>query len=102
MRVLARGIKLPNVAAVQRSHDTDTCHHGRAVELDDQEQGFDGSLPLVKILLRLGKLLDIFGGILERDELADAGQRYRIVEGPLPARFWPDGQRRIPSTACAV
>jgi hypothetical protein len=34
MRFLARGIKLPNVAAVQRSHDTDARHHGRAVELD--------------------------------------------------------------------
>ena len=61
MRVLARGIKLANVAAVQRSHDTDARHHGRAVEFDNQEQGFYRGLPLLEILLGLGKLLDIIG-----------------------------------------
>ena len=56
MRVLARGTKLPNVAAAQRSYDTDARHHGRAVELDDQEQGFYRGLLLLEILLGLGKL----------------------------------------------
>jgi hypothetical protein len=45
MRV--RGIKLPHEASVQRSQHADARHHGRAVELDDQKQGFDRSLPLV-------------------------------------------------------
>ena len=80
MRVIARGIKLPNVAAVQRSHDTDARHHGRTVKIDDQEQGFYRGLPLLEILLGLGKLLDILGGVLDGDDLATAGQGNGIVE----------------------
>ncbi len=74
MRILARGIKLPNVAAVQCPHDANARHHGRAIELDDQEQGFDRGLPLLEILLGLGKLLDILGGVLEGNELAGRGE----------------------------
>jgi hypothetical protein len=33
--------------------------------LDNQEHRFDRGLPLGKVLLRLRKLLDIFGGVLE-------------------------------------
>ena len=40
MGILARGIKLPNLAPVQCPHDADARHHGWPVELDDQEQGF--------------------------------------------------------------
>jgi len=57
MRVLARGIKLLNVAAVQCPHDADARHHGRAVELDDQQHGFDRGLPLVEILFGLGSFM---------------------------------------------
>jgi hypothetical protein len=42
---------------------------------------------------------DVGGGILKRDELSAVGESDRIVEGPFPVRFWPNGQRRIPSTA---
>jgi hypothetical protein len=56
-------------------------------------------LPFLEVLFALRQLHDVTGGILERDELTTAGQRYRILEGPLPVRFWPDGQRRIPSAA---
>src|SRR5882762_2642049 len=55
---------------VQCSQHADARHHGRAIELDDQEQGFDRGLPLIEILLGLGKLLDIVRGILKDDELA--------------------------------
>ena len=55
----------------------DARHHGRAVEFDNQEQGFYRSPPLLEILLGLGKLLDIVGGVLERDELTTAGQGNR-------------------------
>jgi hypothetical protein len=48
------------------------------------------------------KLHDVGGGILERDELATTGKRNRIVEGAFPVRLWLDGQRRIPSVACAA
>ncbi len=46
-------IKLPNVAAVECPHDSDARHHGRTVEFDDQEQGFDRGLPFLEILLSL-------------------------------------------------
>ncbi len=82
--VLARGIKLPNVAAVQRSHDTDARHHGRPIEFDNQEQGFDCGLPRVEIPLSLGKLLDIVRGVLEGDELAAVGNPL-VAELPQPA-----------------
>jgi len=40
---------------------------------------------ILEILLSLRQLHDVTGGILESDELATAGQRYRIVETPLPS-----------------
>ena len=50
MRILARGIKLPLNVSIQCSQHADARHHGRAVELDDKEQGFDRGLPLIEIL----------------------------------------------------
>jgi hypothetical protein len=81
MRVFPRGIKLPLDVSVQCSQQANTRHHGRAVEFDDQEQGFYRGLPLLEMLFCLGKLLDIVGGVLEGDELATAGQGNGIVEG---------------------
>jgi len=75
--VFARGIKL----TVQRPHYANPRRHGRAVEFDNQEQGFYRGLPLLEILLGLGKLLDIVRGVLEGDELAATGQGNGIVEG---------------------
>jgi hypothetical protein len=65
MRVLARRVKLSNVAAVQCPHHADARHHDRAVELDDREQGLYRGLPLLEMLLGLGELLNVFGGVLE-------------------------------------
>ena len=59
--------------------------HGRPVELDDEEHGFDRGLPLLEQLLGFGKLLDIFGGILEGDELATAHQPR---SAPAPVCPW--------------
>jgi hypothetical protein len=50
----------------------------------DQDQDFNGSLPLLDLLFGLRQFLDIPGGILEGDELAAAGQRYRFFELALP------------------
>jgi len=96
MGIPARGIKRPNVAAVQCPHDADARHHGRAIELDDQEQGFDRGLPLIDVLLSFGKLLNIVRGVLEGDELATTGQRNRIIEGagPVSHDAARTGQRR--------
>ena len=84
MGILARGIKLPNVAAVQCAQHANARHHGGPVELDDQQQGFYRGLPLLEILVGLGKLLDIVRGVLEGDELATAGHGNRFVEGARP------------------
>ena len=59
MHILARGIKLPNVASVQCSQYANARHHGGPVEFDDNEQGFDRGLPLIEQLLGLGKLLEL-------------------------------------------
>jgi|SRR5882724_130016 len=84
MRVLARGIKLPSVAAVQCSHDADARHHCRAVEFDDQEQSFYRGLPFLEQLLGLGKLHDVVGGIAQSHDLAPTRQQDRIIEGTSP------------------
>jgi hypothetical protein len=38
---------------IDRPHHTNAGHHGRPIELDDQEQGFDRGLPFLEILLSL-------------------------------------------------
>jgi hypothetical protein len=85
MRVFAIGIELTHDIWVQRPHEAYARHHGRAAVFDDQEHRFDRGLPLRELLFGLGKLLDIFGGNLESDELAPAGQRDRIIERAFPA-----------------
>ena len=80
MRIFARGIKLPNVAAVQSPHGADAGHHRRAGVLDDQQHGFDRGLLFRDLLFGRRQLLDIFRSILEGDELAAAGQGNGIVE----------------------
>ncbi len=60
-------------------------HHRGAVEFDNRERGFYPGLPLLEILLGLGALLDVFGGVLEGDDLATTGQGNGIVE----LRFQP-------------
>jgi len=110
MRILARWVKRPFDVSVQCPHDADTRHHGRAAELDDQEQGFYRGLPFLKQLLGLGKLLDIVRGVLEGDELAAAEQGNGIVEGAGPisrhdvTRTSQHRRRddRRPSRPCAV
>jgi len=64
MRVFAIGIEHPFGVPVQRPQHTNAGHHGRAIELDDQEQGFDRGLPLVGLLIGLRKLRDVSAGFL--------------------------------------
>jgi hypothetical protein len=82
--VFAISVEHPLDEAVQCSQHADARHHGRAAKLDDQEQGFYRGLPLLKILLSLGKLLDVVRGVLEGNELATAWQGNAIVEGARP------------------
>ena len=53
--------------------------HHRPAALGRHDQRLDRGLPLREILLGLGKLLDIVRGVLERDELATAGQGNGIL-----------------------
>jgi hypothetical protein len=86
MMIFAIRIEYPLDVTVQCPHDADARHHrGAAVAFGDEDQDFNGSLPLLDLLFGLGQLLDISGGILEGDELATLGQRDRIVEAPLPS-----------------
>jgi hypothetical protein len=50
MRVFAVGVKLANVAAAQRSHDTNSREHRWAVALDHQHQRPDRVLAILAML----------------------------------------------------
>jgi hypothetical protein len=56
-----------------------------AAERRDEDQGFHRRLPLRSRVLRFRQLGDVGAGVLQRDELAPARQRYRIIERPVPA-----------------
>jgi hypothetical protein len=58
-------LKRPLYVSVQRSQHANARHHGRAAELDDQEQGFDRGLPLLEQLLGLRQLYDVVGGVAQ-------------------------------------
>ncbi|HEY4848223.1 MAG TPA: hypothetical protein VIH87_10675 [Methylocella sp.] len=76
MMVLAVWIENPLDVSVKRPHNADAREHRRAaVAFGDQDQGFNGSLPLLDLLFGLRELLDISGSILEGDKLTTAGQR---------------------------
>ena len=47
-------------------------------------QRLERGLPFLELLFGLRKLLDVFGGNLESDELAAAGQPDRIIERAFP------------------
>jgi len=53
--------------------------------LDHQQQGLDGGLPVLELVLGLRQHLDIPGGVPEGDKLSAARQRNRIAEFSLPA-----------------
>jgi hypothetical protein len=79
-------VELANDVTVQSLHDADRGEHcWPGLRLRDQDQGLNGGLPFLDLLFCLRQFLDISGGILQRDELATTGQRYRIVERPFPA-----------------
>jgi hypothetical protein len=49
------------------------------IELSDQEQGFDGALPLLEILVGLRKLHDVSGGTSDEMEEIGSGTHQRMV-----------------------
>ncbi len=84
MSVFAIGIKNPFDVAVQRPQHTDACMHQKVAAFGGADQAAGRGLPFLEILLSLRQLHDVAGGVLKRDELAAAGQRYRIVECARP------------------
>ena len=63
MGILARGIKLPNVATVQRSHDTDAREYRWSVMLRDQRERLHGGPPFFGIVFCLGQFGHVLRGI---------------------------------------
>src|SRR5271169_4863506 len=84
MRVFPVGVEHPLDVAIKRSHDTNTRMHQWPAILRRHDQCLDGGLPLRALMFGLRQSGDEIGGILQRDELATARQRDRIVERSFP------------------
>jgi len=55
-------------------------HHERPTSVGSHDQHLDRELPYTEVLFGFGKLLDLFGGVREGDELATVRQRSRHRE----------------------
>jgi hypothetical protein len=100
MMVFAIRIEHPLDVTVQGSHDADPRKHRRAaVTFGDQDQGLNRGLPFLDLLFCLRQFLDLLGSVLQRDDLATARQRDRIIERPFPA---PARQCRQPFLSNSV
>jgi hypothetical protein len=95
MMGLAVQIELANMVAVQCPHDADPREHRRPAVRRDQDQGLHCCLLLRRFVLSRPKFRDVIAGILERDQLAAAGQRNRIVEPSFPASIVSHAYRSI-------
>jgi hypothetical protein len=84
MRVFTRWIKLPLDVSVQRSQHADARHHRRAVEFNDEKQGFNRGLPFLEQLLSLRQAGDVIAGIAQSHELTPTRQQDRIIERTGP------------------
>jgi hypothetical protein len=63
----------------------------------NQQQRLGRRLPFRRLVLGLWKLGDIVAGILQRDGLAAAGHRNRIIEGAPPALV---SRQMVPAIFC--
>ena len=70
---------------VQRPQHTDARMHQEVAAFSGADQATGCGLPFRKMLLSLRQLHDVSGSILKRDEMATAGQWYRIIKRSLPA-----------------
>jgi hypothetical protein len=84
MMIFSVGIKLANVVAVQRLHDTNAREHRRPAMFGYEQKRRHRRLPFRGIVFRLGQFRDEFAGILQRDDLATARQRYWIIKRAFP------------------
>ena len=74
------GLRALLLVTTENSHHPYPRQHRRAAFRRHQDQGLHRGLPLRRLVLCLGHLCDVGPGILERDELAAAGQRDWLVE----------------------
>ena len=103
MRVFARLVKHSLDIPIERLQHSDTRHHGRAPEFDDEKQGLDRCLPLLEILLGLRKLLDIVRGIAQSHLLAPTRRQDKIVKGRSQVAAGLDRAiSYLPSGMCCV
>jgi hypothetical protein len=86
MRVFVRSIERPFDVPVQSAQHPDARVHQEIAALGGTDQAAGRGLPFLEVLLCLGQLHDVVGGILEGDELATVGQRYRVIELSRPAQ----------------
>jgi hypothetical protein len=85
MMVLPIWVKYELDMAVQCSHDADPGEHRRAIMFNNQQKRLHRGLPFVGVVFRLRQLGYVSSGVLQRDELATARQRYRFVKRSFPA-----------------
>ena len=82
---------------MERPQHSDARVHQRPAIFRRHDQRFGGRLPFIEVLFALRQLHDVSGGILERDELATAGQGNRVIEWPFPARCFTRSDARAPA-----
>jgi hypothetical protein len=83
------------VAAVQRPQHSNMSVHQRPATFRRHDQGLGRGLLFLEVLFGLRQLHDVAVSIFERDELAPARRRDRILERPLPAATHLDDENRV-------
>jgi hypothetical protein len=85
MMLFPIGIEHALDVPVKRLHDADARKHRRpAYAFGDQDQGLNGCLPFLRLVLCFRKLRNVAARVLKSDKLTTAGQRDRIVELAFP------------------
>ena len=88
MSIFTRAIKLPNMATVQRSHNTDAREQRWPVMLCDQQQRFHRGLPFIGVVFGFRQFGDVLGGIAQRAQrLLSARQYDRIKKLLIPGHL---------------
>src|SRR6266478_4150266 len=82
MCFFARGIKLPNVATVQRPHDADARKHRRSADVATRINASIAACHSWASCSALGSFVIVGAGVLKGDEVATVRQRYWIIKGP--------------------
>jgi hypothetical protein len=85
MRVFPVTVEHALDVSVQGPHDADARVHQWPAVFGRHDQRLGRCLPFLQVLLSLRKFQDVIGRILQRDELASAGKRDRILEAPAPS-----------------